>query len=712
MFDAASALIVRHADPVVLGGALPICSKGGGMSQQASHSLDYDSRSKEWEEKGGIDREATDEDRELFAAARQLDYVARLGAFSEKGAEEMVDCTFFGQHGPVSREDVEADMLSCGGCFMRSIVTVDRRNAAELGLDSKAGFESLLRSTWARSIVGEQARTLPDGRKAPGIKGWGVTSNVQDVRWIANYHTDQANNLHCHVTTWFADGARCFNEQGWTVSAAATRGQKEIIYREAYRIPLRERVYPEKDYERAMAVAQAKAELGIPEGPREQRRRERVAAQVGKPSEARRTVEGADRQHVEAKVAKMQQAYAEGRGRKSSNYALEAAARDVHKELMERSAPYRAHVDAYRAHVSVLADAKGLALLGEGEDGRAEGAREVIAHERDRYVRSQMDELVRHRIVPAIEAVASVERLVREAAREPLARLLPPKEVGAALDRAVPIAEQRAAIREGKVPQLAECAMSAPGIDQAVRTAAAQVSERLAAQGREVPIGKVEQAVRAQALEKAASQIERGGMAELDRREAREAAHTVRDALRELRVPAAQAAIQDGGIKLGLTRGESQQVAAAMAEVAALKAVNAPQAQVAAAADRAAAVITASPVVQELVERAARSHSAATGTPLEDAREKVGQKAHQAVSQQVEQKAPALQQQAFQAAAMQPMAPPPMAQPMGLGGTLGSMIASIASGLAGQAAKQEARKAGKGNAIDQRQLDVDHGRER
>lgn len=726
-FDAASAVIVRHADLESLGGALPIAAEGGGMSQQATHSLDYDSRSREWEEKGGIDRELTDEDKELSAMSRQLDYVARMGGFSEKGADQMVDCTYFGQHGPVSREEIEADMLECGGCFMRSIVTVDRQNAAMLGLDTKAGFESLLRSTWAKSIVGEQGRTLADGTKAPGVQGWGVTENVHDVRWIANYHTDQANNLHCHITTWFAGGARRFNEPGWTVTAAATRGQKEIIYREAYRNPMRDRVYPAKDYARAMAVAQAKAELGVPEAPRERKRLERLGEKVGRVPDPRRTLEGKDLERVSQKVRKMQEVYEKGEGRKARSYKLEAAARDVHKELMERSVPYKEYVDEYRAHIGVMADAKGLALPErdpengaepgqtagqEAAESRTGDAREVIAHERDRYVRSQMDELVRHRIVPAIETVASVDRMVREVAKEPMAQILPPKQIAQAVREAAPAAEAKALLAENKAPELAEKVMQVPAVRMAVSVAAAEAKQELDRSGRDVPLEKVEHTVREQVQQKVTSWLERFGERSIDREQSREVAHVVRDALRSLRTPPVEAAIRDSGVSLGLSKGESMQVAQAVVDVAMMQKASYPKEEVAARAEQAAEVIVSSPVVQGMIERAAKSVAASQGMTAQDAHEKVAEKVKAQVTHQVEQKAPEVQPMASQAMMSQPIPPPAIAQPMGIGGSLGNMIASIASGLAGQAAKQQVRKAGRTESIDQRELDVGQERTR
>ncbi len=748
-FDAASAVIVRHADPVRLGGALPIRGADGSMSQQASHSLDYDGRQKEWEEKGGCDRDLTDEDRELSALDRQLDYVARLGGYSEKGADLMEDCTYFGQHGPVSREEVEADMLECGGCFMRSIVTVDRQNAAMLGLDSKAGFEALLRSTWAKSIVGEPERTGKDGKRIPGVQGWGVTGNVHDVRWVANYHTDQANNLHCHVTTWFVGGDRRFNEPGWTVTAAATRGQKEIIYREAYRNPMRDRVYPQKDYARAMAVAQAKAELGIPQAPRERTRLERLGEKVGRVPDPKRTVGPEDAKRIDAKVRRMQEVYAQGEGRKARSFKLEAAARDVHKELLERSVPYKEYVDEYRAHAGVLADAKGLALperipelaedgsplpiseqqadgharsgqeaeLGrltgqEAAESRTPDAREVVAHERDRYIRSQMDELVRHRIVPAIEGLASVERLVRGTAREALAKTLPPKEISEAVKQAVPAAEAKAMIADRRTGEIADKVMETPTVKQAVAVVSAEAKQQLDENGRSVPEEKVHLTVREQIREKVASWIERSGARALDREEAREVAHTVRDELRALRMPPVESAIRDSGVALGLSKGESQQVAQAVLDVATAQRAGYPKEQYAQYAEQAADVIVSSPVVQHMIGKAAEKVAASQGMGKEEAHEKVEQKVKATVTAQVEQKAPDLQQTAMQATMYQPLPPPAMAQPMGIGGSIGSLIASIASGMAGQAAKQQVRKAGRTESIDQRQLDVGEERTR
>ncbi|MBQ9042588.1 MAG: hypothetical protein IJ111_07205, partial [Eggerthellaceae bacterium] len=113
------------------------------MSGQAAHSLSYDARTDEYEGKGGCDREPTERDRALLEAraingqaAAQLDYDAREGAWADKGADMMEDCSYWGQDGPLTREMIERDMAACGGCCLKSVVSVDRRYAAALGLDS------------------------------------------------------------------------------------------------------------------------------------------------------------------------------------------------------------------------------------------------------------------------------------------------------------------------------------------------------------------------------------------------------------------------------------------------------------------------------------------------------------------------------------------------------------------------------------------------
>ena len=714
-FDAAKALIVRHAD-ASLGGALPIYGSDGAMASQLAHSLDYNSRTNGWEEKGGIDREPTDEDLLFGEASRQLDYVSRMGGWSEKGADAMVDCSFFGQHGPVSREEVEADMMRCGGCFMRSFVSVERRNAAELGLTTKADFEALLRSTWAKSIVGEEARELQDGRKAPAVPGWGVTRNVHDVRWVANYHTDQENNLHCHITTWFEGGEGRFNEPGWMVTAAGTRGQKEIIYREAYRSPLREQVYPAKDYARAMAVAQAKVDLGIPLSDKERSRLRRLGRAIGAPSEPKAALPADVRGKVDARVERMREIYANGRGRKGGSYALAAAARDVHKELKKVSEPYAAQLAAYREQAGILADAKGLSLVEREADAPDEseraGAREVVAHERERYIKEQMEELVGCRIVPAIESIASRQSLEMSLSAESLDRAMPISELRKCLREDIGAKAVYEALRDGKANELVEKVLSSERGQHVLSRTVAEVSEKLASVGRPVHAESLEAAARSQLADKAEAFIEREAQGELSRLESKAVYHSVRTALAEVRLPVVVAAVKDDGLKIGLTRAEFREVQDIVRAVAAAAVLGSAKDEVARLAARGAEVIVSSPVVTQALQSASESLAKELGIPKSKAQEAVESKAKEAVAQQVAEKAPALQQQMCQSAAVQTVAMPDMLQSSMMGSSIGEMIATIASGLGKEAARQGIRRSGRSNGLNQSELDVSRANER
>lgn len=714
-FDAATALIVRHATPD-MGGARPIAGAGGAMSGEAAHNLDYNSRAKEWEEKGGIDREPTEEDVRYSELGKQLDYVSRMGDWRHKGEGKMVDCTFFGQHGAVSREEVEADMLRCGGCYMRSLVTVDRRQAEEIGMTTKADFEALLRSTWARSIVGERERTTSGGRKMPAVKGWGVTDNVLDVRWVANYHTDQENNLHCHITTWFENGAKSFDREGWTVSAAATRGQKLMLYREAYREVLRTKVYPEKDLARSVAVAQLKTELGIPLSARERQRIERLSESVGKKVELRRTLDGKGEQAVGKKVEAMRAVYDNGSGRKASYHLLEASAREVHKELREWSIPYKDALEDYRAHVLVQADANGLAVRTDDDPIAMEdvGAKEIVQHIRDRYVMGQMEGLVKARIVPAVEMLASRDGIARALGKEAAHEVFTREGLVKALNTVCKPEQAADALREqGGADRIASQMVDLP----AVRASIEKVADMMVSQSRHLPENlpkeKAVEIARESMLSRIKGSLQRDGIRFANQESGKIASHVVREELSRMGRGVIEAATRENGIQLGLTRLESIEVKQAVQDIGrmALDGAHRDDDRMQAAVCQATNIIVSSPAFNVLISRAAEAYAASTGKATDKAVSEIKPRVQHAVENQVVQCAPVVEQMRIEAIASQPAVgyvPPPS---LGIGSTAADLVSAIASGLGKEALRKEGRRPS-ASGREQRYLDIGEERSR
>lgn len=641
-FDAANAVIVRHATSQ-MGGARPI-SSGAGMASSSAAYLDYIERRGQWEEKGGCDRSYTPADQELMErsrslmAGRQLDYVSREGQWEHKGEGRMIDCSFFGQNGAVAREEVEGDMLECGGCYVRSLVTVRREDAAMLGLDSKEGFESLLRSTWRESCL-----------------AWGVADNPLDVHWVANFHTDQENNLHCHVTTWFAEGC-VFNAEGWTVSAAATRQQREVVYKHAYAQVMREQVYPMKDFARERAIVQAKADLGIPASERQLARLRSLAEASGsRPPKIERNVQSSET--LERRIERMRSVYEEGEGRKGSSHKLQAAARDVHKELLESSPAYREAFEDYRTQVEIQADAKGLAVrtVAEDEPDReaAITAQEVTQHLRDDYVRGQMDEFVRHRLVPAIEQAASPELASRELVKEASREIVSWREVVSIAGKepqlpsispeqgranAIALANDK----EQAAASIARSIVKTPEINERIGQAAARIHEKLSECGVPSNLNDMKNQITAQVEQRAETILTSSAQKIVSREMDVRTAEVVREVRGGLSSAIFRAATKSDGIDLGLSRADSAELKAALVNAGRLMAQGAERndPMVQAELKAAAAVIVSSPVVSVKLTEAAPEYAALAKCSVAAATRELGEKIGDKLARHLEKHAP------------------------------------------------------------------------
>jgi len=408
----ASAVLLLHNPS----GAFPMLGSSGGISGQAAHSLSYDSRTGQYEDKGGCDREPTERDMALLEARRiggqvaaQLDYDAREGAWAGKGAGMMEDCSYWGQDGPLTRDEIERDMAACGGCCLKSVVSVDRRYAAALGLDSKAAFEELLRRDWQEMMVAA-----------------GAADRESDVHWYACYHTDAQNSLHVHIGTWAADGRL---EAGWNPSARATREQKAILYRDAY-APVRMQRNLEQDYYRMLLPRLAAAEMGdhVPERDIERLREKAVRAGVDEiPVE--RTMGESGRSKVAMEAERVTARLDEGEGLKARDWKLHSEAGKVVRALRENSAPVEAALLRYRQLAEVKADLAGLGVAeppaglsgprGKAALERESAAREVARHERERFVRKDMDEImrrIRNQVIRSADPNARERSLARDEA--------------------------------------------------------------------------------------------------------------------------------------------------------------------------------------------------------------------------------------------------------------------------------------------------------
>lgn len=337
---------------------------------QSREATEYISRTGRYEDRGDIDRSPTRDDLSLASASDRrppdglgLDYMAREGAFAEKGAGRQLDASLWDQDGPVTVRETERRMKEAGGAFVDSFVAIKREHAEALGLDSKESLERLIRRTWSRSV-----------------EEWGLVKDPADIRWVAAYHTDADRSLHVHIHTWSAKGEI---EPGATIPAEATRRAKEIVYSEGYASIRRERD-ARATYLRDLSVLEAKRQLGVEIEPGQERRIAERAERAAYPERlsAASELAPADREKVEALRAKLSGELAQGRGRLADNYAAQATARDILRRLEQASPSYAEVSDRYREHARIKAVIKGYA----NSDARAH--REFVrAEEQDRVSR-------------------------------------------------------------------------------------------------------------------------------------------------------------------------------------------------------------------------------------------------------------------------------------------------------------------------------------
>lgn len=108
----------------------------------------------------------------------------RPGSVSERNRGHAL----FDQSGVPERAKVAAELKAAPGAVITSVVSVRRSDAESMGLQTKQDWERFLRAHWADHVAETGAMER------------------HDVRWVAAFHTNQKNNLHCHVFTWDASG--------------------------------------------------------------------------------------------------------------------------------------------------------------------------------------------------------------------------------------------------------------------------------------------------------------------------------------------------------------------------------------------------------------------------------------------------------------------------------------------------------------------------
>lgn len=609
----ASAVVVLH-DP---DGAQPVLDASGSLSGSVAHRLDYDGRQGKWEEQGGVDRSVTDDDLRMAersglseSVSAQLDYVARMYGFADKGAGSMTDCTYWGQSGPLTREQIENEMFVSGGTFLKSVISVDRRYASELGLDSKEAFQRLMRDEWVGNVM-----------------KWGVVSDPSQVRWFANYHDDAQNSLHVHVTTFFSGAAP---EPGWTVSAAATRAGKVGIFRSAYSRLMLERDR-EQDYLRDRIQAIARVETGQ-ELPRDLADRlVSKAESLGFDPEVVRTESRSLDSAADACIERMREEYSAGTGRISSNWKLIAASRDLCDVLYRESSQYREAYDAYRLTIEAKADLRGLAVSdARGHDpsfasAEPTASQKVTMHERDAFIRSEMDDMKKRvattlvrTCVPEVARDAQVRREAQEAVRGALLgsmRLHGENPTGLSREEAREVVSLlRDSPGNAEIARAAEVIASSPLVSRRLDAAADRIME-----SRDPGFSDRGEALRA-LRDSASATLVRYATWQTSRdrfdADALAARGLSRDIVEGRRMSLVQAGLRDGGARLGLPKSEHAALVECVAEIRRTLASGEPDR---AALDRAVDIIVSSPTVQRAVERHAAPFDADGSTHAREA---------------------------------------------------------------------------------------------
>lgn len=303
----------------------------------AANRLDYAARRGRFAERGEIEREPTRADEEAMRsnAERALDYISREGDFAWKGAGRQVDASLWDVSGPISREEALRSMTKAG-CYIESVLSVDRRHADALGLSDKESMQRLVRSTWGESV-----------------EAWGAFARPSDVRWVAAYHTDGANGLHCHIYTWGAPGDL---KPGQQIGREASRAAREVVFRRGYEMA-RAELGERRTWLRDLSRQNAARQLG---GRVDEARVARLHAEGARRGWPERVPERPDwggDAAVSRISRKLSDRLAEGSGRLSRDWKSKALSRDLTRALEVASPATReiaaAAAECERARVEV-----------------------------------------------------------------------------------------------------------------------------------------------------------------------------------------------------------------------------------------------------------------------------------------------------------------------------------------------------------------------
>jgi|GEM_PF-1752176 len=216
-------------------------------------TVEYLMREGKFESRGGLECEPTEMDLKLMAEGGRTaslsdiaDYGARQGKFEGRNPEiPMAPGEFSGgawdARGIVDVEAMKREIAESGSNVMRSVITVPREWAPQLGLVTKQQWQELVRGCWDDSMA--------DWRVMPR----------EDQRWCAFFHTDNKVNLHVHILSWDASGCHFAGEK--RVPRENFFRSVETVKRAAYQKYSTERSI-EKGYVRQALVLQAKLEHG------------------------------------------------------------------------------------------------------------------------------------------------------------------------------------------------------------------------------------------------------------------------------------------------------------------------------------------------------------------------------------------------------------------------------------------------------------------
>ena len=350
------AILVRHGNENYNWGAAP-------TSRQA---IDYAGRKNEYEHEGEIDRELTDDDKQLNERNLALDYIGRQGVFENKGAERQVDCTYWNEFGTIDYERALSEFLSTD-YYMHSIVTVQRKYAEQLNLSTKQDFQRLIRATWRDNV-----------------DAWEMFEHPEDVRWLACYHTDADKSLHCHIYTFGRPGDL---QKGQQVSREGTRAGKEQIFKTAYTDYILER------NERSTFLRDASRQNIIRQldGRVDERRVLQLHRQAEEHGWKERVPDAPDWQPnktTERLIKKIENNMREGKGSLSRDYASGAAARDLIRELEKISPATKQFAQEQKRCSIQKAELKGF------DSDKYRGRDDVIRSDRRDYLK---------RLVPTVE---------------------------------------------------------------------------------------------------------------------------------------------------------------------------------------------------------------------------------------------------------------------------------------------------------------------